>query len=187
VPSTNSAMATSAETELVIDLKDPYVAAFLAWLWPGAGHLYQRRWKKGTLFMVCILGTFIYGLTLGSCRVVYASMRENDKRWVYFCQLGIGLPAMPALVQAYRQNNNQEPFFDPAFMVPPTVVRPDNEPDKVSELNRNYHRYFDLGTLYTMIAGLLNVFAIFDAGGGPVFIEDKPPPQKDEKKTPPGS
>jgi hypothetical protein len=30
-----------------IDLRDPWLAAFLAWLVPGLGHMYQRRWGKG--------------------------------------------------------------------------------------------------------------------------------------------
>ena len=34
-----------------VDLKDPAVAAVAAWLWPGAGHIYQRRYHKGILYM----------------------------------------------------------------------------------------------------------------------------------------
>ena len=52
-----------------IDLRDPLIAGVLAWLWPGAGHLYQRRYAKGMLFMVCILGTFFFGLVLGEGKV----------------------------------------------------------------------------------------------------------------------
>jgi hypothetical protein len=57
---------------LEIDLKDPVLAALLAWLIPGLGHWYQGRRHKAVLFFVCILGTFIYGLYLGEGRVVYA-------------------------------------------------------------------------------------------------------------------
>ena len=57
---------TQPEGEPVqVNLKDQYWAAFLAWLIPGAGHIYQGRYAKGLLFMVCILSTFIYGLGLG--------------------------------------------------------------------------------------------------------------------------
>ena len=80
---------------LVIDLRDPVLAAFLAWLIPGAGHFYQRRWGKGGLFMICILGTFFMGLWMGQGKVVYASWRHNDQRYAYFCQLGVGVPALP--------------------------------------------------------------------------------------------
>src|ERR1041385_2857864 len=84
-----------------INLRDPWLAAFLAWLVPGLGHMYQRRWGKGGLFMTCILATFFYGLWLGGGRVVYASFRDSDPRvsvgtrtglftsqarYAYFCQ-----------------------------------------------------------------------------------------------------
>ena len=51
---------------LTVDLRNPYLAALLAWLIPGAGHFYQRRRAKGALFCICILGTFLFGLGLGS-------------------------------------------------------------------------------------------------------------------------
>ena len=58
----------------------------------------QRR-GKGVLFFVCIVGTFYYGMYIGSGRVVYAStadvfsMRFLQDRWQYVCQVGAGLPA----------------------------------------------------------------------------------------------
>ena len=58
-------------------LKDPVLAATLAWLIPGLGHWYQGRRSKALLFFVCILGTFVFGLYLGEGRVVYASMRPG--------------------------------------------------------------------------------------------------------------
>jgi hypothetical protein len=42
---------------------------------------------------------------------------------------------------------------------------------------------FELGTLYTMVAGLLNVLAIWDAYGGPVIGEpgkERGPPEDDD-------
>ena len=71
--------------------------AFLAWLLPGLGHLYQGRTGKGILFFVCIVGTFIYGLYLGDGRVVYASTPILS-RWQFLCQVGVGLPALPAVL-----------------------------------------------------------------------------------------
>ncbi len=69
---------TDRSTNQLIDLRDPWLAAFLAWLVPGLGHFYQRRWGKGGLFFTCILATFFYGLWLGGGRVVYASFRDAD-------------------------------------------------------------------------------------------------------------
>src|ERR1700755_2260605 len=105
------------EPVIEIDLKDPRLAAFLAWLVPGLGHIYQRRTGKGILFFVCIVGTFFYGMYLGSNRVHYAStadvctMRFLQDRWQYVCQLGVGLPALPALVQRQLVREGKKPMF----------------------------------------------------------------------------
>src|SRR5262245_55602346 len=114
--------ADDAQQTISIDLRDRWLAAFLAWLLPGAGHMYQRRWGKGGLFMTCILGTFFYGLWLGGGRVVYASFREGDSHFAFLCQAGVGLPAMPAVVQAMRTGTYppKAPWFD-GIMAPPFV------------------------------------------------------------------
>jgi TM2 domain-containing membrane protein YozV len=165
-----------------ISLKDPAVAALLAWLIPGLGHLYQGRYAKAMLFFVFILGTFVFGLYLGSSnelgwgRVVYASWRDDDQRLAYLCQIGVGLPAMPALIQANRVRNQKEPWLH-GFMAPPQLDGANpaglaKEPT-VSKLHYELHRFFELGTVYTMIAGLLNVLAIYDAWEGPVLGETR--------------
>ena len=59
---------------IVVDLREPGKAALLAWLWPGAGHFYQRRFAKGFLFMICILSIFFFGLGLGEAE---SSMRRR--------------------------------------------------------------------------------------------------------------
>ena len=223
-----------------IDLRDPWLAAFLGWLVPGLGHMYQRRWGKGGLFMVCILGTFFYGLSIGGGRVVYASFREPDFReWRlhYLAQVGVGLPALPAAIQAIRTNASppKAPLFD-GFMAPPmrygqqvprdwvahqhrleveSGVKPHlyeyapeylggteafqreqpylpyvagagGSTDQFGIWNLKHGGYYDLGTVFTMIAGLLNLLAIWDAWGGPMVFEPKPAskkePSPDEKK-----
>lgn len=179
-----------------VDLKDPVVAALLAWLVPGLGHWYQGRRSKALLFFVCILGTFAYGLLLGSGRVVYASMRPGDRRLPYLCQIGVGLSAVPALVQAYRfrdphlreqaderwQQGRQR--WTDWFMAPPSLQRRAGA-DELDEIHKRLARYFELGTVYTMVAGLLNILAIYDAGGGPALgssgPQDTPARKEDEQ------
>ena len=155
---------TPASSASDVTLRDPVFAAILGWLIPGLGHLYQGRTFKGVLFMVTILGTFFYGLYLSGGRAVYASWLEEDKRYPYLCQIGVGLPALPALLQTYRVRHGQAPLFG-GIMAPPA------DPAQLNEWYKTMHRYFDLGTVYTMIAGLLNILAIYDAWGGPVFLD----------------
>jgi len=168
------------DDSIEIDLRQPILAGFWAWLWPGAGHLYQRRYAKGVLFMVCVLSTYFLGLTMGGGHVVYASWSQSEKRWQYFCQVGVGLPALPALVQNRRMASNR-PLLMGGIMAPPRI-----EQGEPSRWHKQYHLYFELGTLYTMIAGLLNVLAIYDAFAGPVLTSpseesDKPPPEPSEQ------
>lgn len=158
-----------ADERIEINLKDPAFAAFLAWLLPGLGHWYQGRRHKAVIFFVCIFGTFMYGLYLGEGRVVYASWRENDHRPHYLCQVAVGLPALPALIQAKRANPIPFPFYED-FMVPPQVTPEGGaKPDGLDALHKRLNRYWELGTVYTMIAGLLNILAIYDAWGGPAY------------------
>lgn len=81
-----------------IDLKNPYLAALLAYLIPGAGHLYQRRLFKAGLYFVCILGMFTYGMYLTEWKVVHS----RGKPGLWYCQYLVGLPAVPAMIQARR-------------------------------------------------------------------------------------
>ncbi len=168
-----------------INLKDPFVAGFLAWLIPGAGHLYQGRTAKGVLFLACILGTFAYGVFIGGSQVVYASLRAEDYyRLPYIPQVAVGLPALPALVQRYRVEHRQVPLWG-GWMAPPDVIQRNNRPSELDRLHGDPGRDFDLGTTFTMIAGLLNVLAIYDAAKGPMFMP--PEARKDKPKEPAGS
>ncbi len=176
---------TEGNAPETIPLKDPGLAALLGWLVPGLGHLYQGRTAKGTLFLVCILGTFVYGVYLGGDRevgwgrVVYMSFHPEDQRLHFLCQAGVGLPTLPAVIQAFRVRGGREPWWG-SFMAPPRLPsdRSSNRPT-LDELHKRLHHYFELGTLYTMIAGLLNILAIYDAWAGPVRDEsaDHPKPQ----------
>jgi hypothetical protein len=174
--------------ELEVNLKDPRLAAFLAWLVPGLGHLYQGRTGKGLLFFICIVGTFVYGLYIGDGRVVYASVPSSLTRWQYFCQAGVGLPAMPALVQRERFKQGKQPLVAD-FMRPPdmqhTYTSPDDSgnqvtsPNELAQWHHDLADRFEMGTVFTVIAGLLNVLVIYDAYGGPLVIA---PPEKKKKK-----
>ena len=175
----------SPQTDIEVDLRNPVAAGILAWLIPGAGHIYQGRHAKGVLFAVCILGTYFFGLAIGGGHVVYASWAQNDRRWQYFCQVGAGLPALPAIVQNRRVRAGKQPLLGD-WMAPPAFVWPKEGGDPLHDWHKRYHVFFELGTLYTMIAGLLNVLAIYDATSGPFVppaeMGGRGPPDENERK-----
>ncbi len=185
--------------------------------------------------MGCILGIFFLGLWIGEGRVVYASWKPNDQRYPYICQLGVGLPSLPALVQAWRMKADppKAPLWN-GFMAPPlqygqevprawaqaqvangnfdaddfpdlqhqepadsvgylrsnqgddsrkqsAVVNPREPYSQLSDWNNKMGSGFELGTMYTVIAGLLNILAIYDAWGGPVLHHNRQPANDDQK------
>jgi hypothetical protein len=158
-------------SEELVELKEPAVAAILDWLVPGLGHFYQGRTAKGLLYSISILSTFFFGLAQSHGRAVYASWTDWDRRYPFFCQVGVGLPALPALVQTYRVRSGEPPLAG-GIMAPPAT------PAELNELHRALNRDLELGTVYTMIAGLLNILVIYDAFGGPVQLA----PSGDKKK-----
>jgi uncharacterized iron-regulated membrane protein len=176
----NAAGSDAPGEAVVVDLKQPWLAGLLAWAIPGLGHMYQGRTGKGILFFICIMGTFIYGLYLGEGKVVYAATNwEQQFRWQYLCQLGVGLPATPMLVQRARANAGKPPLWG-GFMRPPKneptkwVDDSGNESKQPNELSMwtvKMHPFFELGTVYTVIAGLLNVLVICDAVSGPLILK----------------
>jgi hypothetical protein len=69
-------------------------------------------------------------------------------------------------------------------MAPPHVIGA-NDVDELSDWHMKYHMFFELGTLDTVVAGLLNVLAIYDAFAGPVIAH--PDDDKKKKRGPPPS
>ena len=81
-------------------------------------------------------------------------------------------------MQNYRVTRGRTALFN-GVMAPPRHVNPEHR-DELAEWHEKYQ--FELGTVFTMIAGLLNVLAIYDAGDGPVIT---PPDTKRDQPSPP--
>ena len=77
------------------------------------------------------------------------------------------------------------PMDQPNLMQSPDLSDPNRvvtSPDELSKWNYDLGEYFDIGTVFTVIAGLLNVLVIFDAYGGPLVIA----PEEEKDTGPPG-
>jgi len=165
-------------------LKNPFLAAFLAWLVPGLGHWDQGRREKAVLFFVCIMSVFLFGCYLGSdseygvARVVYAKWNKGEKRLYFIPQAFIGLAAIPATLQESLVKEGLPPRWGGLMAPPnsPSADKPKNNPT-FNDLQKRLARYFELGTIFTVIAGFMNILVVFDAVSGPV-IE----PERDNKK-----
>jgi len=166
-------------------LKNPFLAAFLAWLVPGLGHWYQGRKEKAVLFFVCIMSIFLFGCYLGSdpeygvARVVYAKWDKGEKRLFFIPQAFIGLAAIPATLQENQVKQGHPPRWG-GLMAPPYSINSANPAKKptINDLYINLWRYFEIGTIFTVIAGFMNILVVFDAVSGPVIESEN----NDKKK-----
>jgi hypothetical protein len=163
--------------EQIVDLKIRPLAALLAWAVPGLGHIYQGRYAKAGIFFICIASTWICGFLIGGNNVVYASFQPGDTRWQYCLQAGVGLAALPAFIQYKHMNNytdnggRTQIDYKPkwrGYMAPPWRPVQEKDADQVAAWYAVYGAGYEMGTWYTVIAGLLNILVIYDAYGGPL-------------------
>jgi len=96
-----------------IDLKNPALAAVLAWLVPGLGHAYQGRWFKAALYSICIWSTFGCGWVLGDGKVVYynTDLKRGRRPIGYAAQVMVGVASLPAFLQTSRATPRDEMLF----------------------------------------------------------------------------
>ena len=98
-------------TEAPVDLRSPGIAALLAWLVPGLGHLYQRRFLKAFVFAASVFGLFGWGLATAEGRSVYyrpptgPHARDMKEFIGYVAQAGVGLATLPAILQHKRYHD----------------------------------------------------------------------------------
>jgi hypothetical protein len=166
------------------------LAALLSYLVPGLGQIFQGRLTKGLFFMVSLYAMFFGGMCLGEGKNVYIpdTFKENPlsknfppivsdlyNRPQFLGQFWIGVAAWPAILQynqvplPFAQAN---PFWQRFQQTPPE--RPEDKPPgyegkSLKELQTDGDKSWDLGWVYTVIAGVLNVLVMYDAFAGPAF------------------
>jgi len=145
---------------------------------------------KGILFLVSLYAMFFFGMYLGDWKNVYMlDTPKNNKPWSWLPnwaasiynrpqfggQVWIGIAAWPAL---WQYNNmpvpsvEVSPFWHNLDKTPPER-REDAPRDwrgkTLNELQADGDKTWDLGWVYTVVAGVLNVLVIYDAAAGPAF------------------
>jgi hypothetical protein len=193
---TGQVVAISPDDGADIPLRNPGVAAVLSWLVPGLGQLYQGRRAKGRMFMAALVAILVAGLWIGGGRVAYCQWRPGARRIDFLGQAGIGAVAIPAVIQSWTLAASGRPLLPGGWFAPPLVPNQPvsaayaaalerNEPgmtffrdardgtlrsqaDELSVWYLGLGRFFDIGTLYVTIAGLLNLLVVYDAWAGPL-------------------
>ena len=158
------------------------LAGFLSYLVPGLGQIIQGRITKGIFFLVSLYGLFFCGMYLDNWQNVYIPDGTRDSApalirnlgpWAvglwnrpqYLGQFWMGVVAWPAL---WQYNHPPRPPKEPGNSWQDFEQAPD-EKSVLCKLQANGDKTWDLGWVYTVIAGVLNVLVIYDAFAGPAL------------------
>lgn len=173
------------------------LAGLLSYLVPGLGQIYQGRFGKGLLFMTSLLGMFFLGQAMGNWRNVYMPavdvgpggaevlvrkpLASVYNRWHFAGQFWIGMAAWPAIWQFYDlpMPKQDENAFWHHYQRAPQNWQDEQE---INEFLTESDKTPDLGWVYTVIAGMLNILVIYDAFAGPAYGPSRP---RVEEETPP--
>ena len=124
------------------DARFSFLAPILAWVFPGLGHWYLGHRRRARLIATGIGVMYVSGLLIGGLDVID---RRGDRLW-YYGQFLAG-PVTPAL-DAWRTRH----------------YTPDTPKAKVNHSYPvpSFSHANEIPTLFTTIAGMLNLLAILD-------------------------
>jgi hypothetical protein len=181
--------------------KYDWLAAFLSYLIPGLGQITQRRYAKGVIYFVCLYGMFFYGMALGDWKNVFLADASNQTAVIKLPGIGvlsgfprdlvyrkefagqfcIGIAAWPAVIQ-YLTTEPIPPSGSPMDNTewqaqPRPILGHMMQPVAEATLNKlqaDGSRMYDLGWVLTIVAGVLNILAVYDALAGPMVKDEEP-------------
>ena len=161
-----------------------FVALLLAWLVPGAGHIYLKRRARGIIIFVVTAATFWSGVAIGGVMTV----DYQNERWWFAAEMMTGIHG---IVGWYRQARVYEGLAtDPQVgrAPAPGAANRNNWEFKVDKalvakgIAVSYPTD-NIARTYSGTAGLLNIMCMFDA----VMLSllgvwgESPPPQPKRK------
>jgi hypothetical protein len=117
-------------------MENPVAVGFLAWVFPGAGHLVQKRTKRGLVLAITIWTMFIIAVASGGAHYPGFAFADGGLLYLlnFFAKIGSGL----------------------GFVISYFIGTIDS-PDVAARAT------FEYGGRMLEIAGLLNVLAVIDA------------------------
>jgi hypothetical protein len=161
---------------------DP-AAAFLGFIFPGAGHVFRKKTSRGVLAAVGVMGLFFFGLLIGGIDAIDS---KEDRIW-FFGQALVG-PA--TFVVDYAHQNNFK-GYDPATKTVRTgypnehrvyqydrwewveLTQAEMDQGMGPPNTKGLGRLNEIAMLSVVLAGMLNLIIILDALM-PRVVEEKP-------------
>ena len=129
------------------------LAALLAWVWPGLGHISLGERKRGLYIMAGVLFLYGSGILIGGIDVVD---RREDRLWFYAqAMCGPIAFATDLMTQRYVKLVPQREL---------SARYQQGDPDALKTIRRtSLGKVNEIGTLFCALAGLMNLIVILDA------------------------
>lgn len=149
-------------------LASPPVVAAAGWFVPGSGYVLIGDVGRGLVIGVTIIAMFLAGVLIAGIRVIDVPGYDS---------LGRQKPASPAgdwiLTSRPLAAIVDKPWFVAQVLAGPIALlganwsiqaaQPATPGGRVSSVPISHARIYDIGSLYTAIAGMLNLLAMIDA------------------------
>ncbi|QDU73023.1 DUF6677 family protein [Mucisphaera calidilacus] len=126
------------------------LAAIAGWLIPGSGHALIGETRRGIILALSILTLWTAGLFIGGISVID---KANHPAW-YGCQVLVAPAILVDLLHRSLTLDGQAP--------PPEGTVVQGIPATTPPFEPSMNRVHEQGTIFTALAGLLNLLAIID-------------------------
>jgi hypothetical protein len=149
------------------------LGTFLSGMWIGGGNVVYASWRRGETRWA-FLGQAGIGAAAVPALIQSSAVRGSARQPVansswFVPPLARGQEVSEAFAQRVVATDPDVAAED--FRRQPGVgmrYEPRHSGGQLSLWHRRLGRFFDIGTLYTMLAGLLNLLVIYDAWAGPM-------------------
>jgi hypothetical protein len=150
------------------------IVAIVGWLVPGAGYCLIGQWSRGLTIGITIITLFVLGILFAGVRVIEVPGYDE-----------IGMPVRvdpqgrryPRTHPDYEQGGwaitsgglvgeiANKPWYIPQVLAGPITLISSSYSVRLAQqgVTRVHARLMDIGTLYTAIAGMLNLLAMIDS------------------------
>ena len=155
----------------------PLLALILAWIVPGAGHMYLGRWKRGVIICITLAATFWAGVAMGGVMTVSPLPTE---RWWFIADMFAGVHGLAGWKMQQKVYQRVDESIQPQVDQYLRAIGRGNQSQltadgmermRIDLVERELARENivltspgdSVARAYCGVAGLLNLMCIFDA------------------------
>jgi hypothetical protein len=157
----------SSESDRII-MPPPPLVALVGWLVPGGGYVMIGQRARGVVVGITILLIFAAGLLIGGIRVIDSSFIESVQQQQ---ERERGEADARRITKNYQPPNPiarvlQKPWFIGQALTGPVAIASNVIATRwggEAGAPFSHARVYEIGVLYTAVAGMLNLMAIIDA------------------------